>query len=287
MTAFVLLSGVLAGCSTTQPTTAHYRGDSVYGDDGRQMKDKKKKKGAGKDEKGGSGHPRRQRIDPGLLARARGIANPMERALVEEAAGWLGTPYVYGGASRDGADCSGFVMEVYLNVLGVKLPRTSADQSRWCAPVAPEKMHPGDLVFFSADSARVSHVGMFIGEGKMIHASSSRGVMVSALDNPYWLARFHSTGRVASAETAWRKQKGASSSQEPLVASRSGKKNKKSGGGDSIGRNSGGQLPTDSSVSSPDNAGKAAGAGSTEILFDLDLAITQKADSIFNTQIQH
>lgn len=263
LTALLVLSGTLAGCSSSQPSTAHYRGDSVYGEDGKQKKHKKKKKKGAKDDGGkGSGtRPQRPRVDPGLLARARGIANPMERALVEEAAGWIGTPYLYGGTTRAGADCSGLVMEVYREVCGVKLPRSSAAQSRWCAPVAPDKMQPGDLVFFAADSAQVSHVGMFIGDGRMIHASSSRGVMVSALDNPYWLSRFYSIGRVPSAETAWQRLKGADGKPQknPVVS----------------------PLPAPEDPVAHVSARPAD--GDTPEISLLDLVISQKADSIFGT----
>lgn len=263
LTALLVLSGTLAGCSSSQPSTAHYRGDSVYGEDGKQKKHKKKKKKGTKDDDGkGSGtRPQRPRVDPGLLARARGIANPMERALVEEAAGWIGTPYLYGGTTRAGADCSGLVMEVYREVCGVKLPRSSAAQSRWCAPVAPDKMQPGDLVFFAADSAQVSHVGMFIGDGRMIHASSSRGVMVSALDNPYWLSRFYSIGRVLSAETAWQRLKGTDGKpQKNPVAS---------------------PLPAPEDPVAHVSARPAD--GDTPEISLLDFVISQKADSIFGT----
>ncbi len=266
LTALLVLSGTLAGCSSAQPSTAHYRGDSVYGDDGKQKKNKKKKKKGAKDDggKGGSARPQRPRVDPGLLARARGIANPMERALVEEAAGWIGTPYLYGGTTRAGADCSGLVMEVYREVCGVKLPRSSAAQSRWCAPVEPEKMQPGDLVFFSADSEQVSHVGMFIGDGRMIHASSSRGVMVSALDNPYWLSRFYSIGRVTSAETAWQRLKGADGkSQKNLTAS-----------------------PVPATEAPVAHISSRPADGDTPEISLLDLVISQKADSILGTQFK-
>lgn len=263
LTALLVLSGTLAGCSSSQSSTAHYRGDSVYGEDGKQKKHKKKKKKGAKDDGGkGSGmRPQRPRVDPGLLARARGIANPMERALVEEAAGWIGTPYLYGGTTRAGADCSGLVMEVYREVCGVKLPRSSAAQSRWCAPVAPDKMQPGDLVFFAADSAQVSHVGMFIGDGRMIHASSSRGVMVSALDNPYWLSRFYSIGRVPSAETAWQRLKGTDGKPQknPVVS----------------------PLPAPEDPVAHVSARPAD--GDTPEISLLDLVISQKADSIFGT----
>lgn len=266
LTALLVLSGTLTGCSSAQPSTAHYRGDSVYGDDGKQKKNKKKKKKGAKDDggKGGSVRPQRPRVDPGLLARARGIANPMERALVEEAAGWIGTPYLYGGTTRAGADCSGLVMEVYREVCGVKLPRSSAAQSRWCAPVEPEKMQPGDLVFFSADSEQVSHVGMFIGDGRMIHASSSRGVMVSALDNPYWLSRFYSIGRVTSAETAWQCLKGADGkSQKNLTSS-----------------------PVPATEAPVAHISSRPADGDTPEISLLDLVISQKADSILGTQFK-
>ncbi len=260
----VMLASALAGCSTTQPTAARYRGDSVYGDDGKAQKNKKKKhrgRKDGKEEKGarpGAGAAR-PRVDPGLLARARGIASPMERALVEEAAGWIGTPYLYGGKTKEGADCSGLVMEVYRQVCGVKLPRSSAAQSMWCQPVAPEKMQPGDLVFFSADSMQVSHVGMFIGDGQMIHASSSRGVMVSPLNNPYWLSRFYSIWRVASAETAWLSRNKAS---DPAPVAH--------------------EKAPEQTVAH--NQARPADAPDLSLL---DMAISEKADSIFGSQSSH
>lgn len=183
----------------------------------------------------------------------------MERALVEEAAGWIGTPYLYGGKTKEGADCSGLVMEVYRQVCGVKLPRSSAAQSMWCQPVAPEKMQPGDLVFFSADSMQVSHVGMFIGDGQMIHASSSRGVMVSPLNNPYWLSRFYSIGRVASAETAWLSRNKAS---DPAPVAH--------------------EKAPEQTVAH--NQARPADAPDLSLL---DMAISEKADSIFGSQSSH
>ena len=243
----VMLASALAGCSTTQPTAARYRGDSVYGDDGKAQKNKKKKhrgRKDGKEEKGarpGAGAAR-PRVDPGLLARARGIASPMER-----------------GKTKEGADCSGLVMEVYRQVCGVKLPRSSAAQSMWCQPVAPEKMQPGDLVFFSADSMQVSHVGMFIGDGQMIHASSSRGVMVSPLNNPYWLSRFYSIGRVASAETAWLSRNKAS---DPAPVAH--------------------EKAPEQTVAH--NQARPADAPDLSLL---DMAISEKADSIFGSQSSH
>ena len=125
-------------------------------------------------------------------------AHPVQ-LLLSEAHSWKGTPYLWGGNDRDGVDCSGFVTQVYLNALGIKLPRTSLTQSQHCTPLEQQELCPGDLIFFSTDSSRqgeVSHVGLYIGERNMIHASSSRGVIVSSLDNTYYKRTFHSAGRV-------------------------------------------------------------------------------------------
>lgn len=131
------------------------------------------------------------------------LSDPVARALVKEAGGWLGTRYVYGGESKTGTDCSGLVMKVYGKVCGIKLPRTTREQVKYCTKVARNKILPGDLVFFarngSDDDSEVSHVGLYIGDGRMIHASSSRGVMVSGFDTGYWGDRYYTAARVTPA----------------------------------------------------------------------------------------
>jgi len=120
--------------------------------------------------------------------------------LVEEARRWLGTPYRYGGKSRSGTDCSGFVMEVYLKATAIKLPRTTYQQREYCDNIKKGDLKPGDLVFFSSGKGKgkVSHVGMYVGAGQIIHASSSRGVILSKLSEPYYARNYHSSGRVRS-----------------------------------------------------------------------------------------
>lgn len=119
-------------------------------------------------------------------------------ALIDEAAAWIGTPYVYAGHSKSGTDCSGLMMEVFDRSIGVRLPRNSRMQHDYCTEVKRDKVLPGDLLFFAtgSDRGRVSHVGLYIGDNRMIHASSSRGVIVSSLSESYYLNRFHSAGRV-------------------------------------------------------------------------------------------
>lgn len=132
---------------------------------------------------------------------AKSINDPMGKALVSEAQGWIGTRYVYGGDSKSGTDCSGMVMRVYGQVCGIKIPRTTREQVRYCTKVARNKMQPGDLVFFAPGGSedKVSHVGIYVGQGRMIHASSSRGVMVSAFDTGYWGDRYLTGARIDKA----------------------------------------------------------------------------------------
>lgn len=139
---------------------------------------------------GGSGASSRyERIDPASLTRS-------SRRLLDEAYSWIGTPYRYGGQSRSGTDCSGFMMEVYRTSLGISLPRNSAKQSEFCRRINRGDLMPGDLVFFGRSAGRISHVGMYVGNGRIIHASSSQGVIVSSLEEKYYVRNFRHCGRV-------------------------------------------------------------------------------------------
>ncbi len=114
----------------------------------------------------------------------------------------IGTPYQWGGTAANGFDCSGLIQYSY-GQHGVRLPRTSRDQAQTGTTVTPvvEALQPGDILLFSAvPGAGVTHVGMYVGEGKFIH-SSSTGVRLSALDphdpeGGYWLARWVGARRV-------------------------------------------------------------------------------------------
>ncbi len=118
------------------------------------------------------------------------------RALLDEAYTWIGTPYTYGGHSRTGTDCSGFVMEVYRRALNFSLPRSTSEQSEACAEVAFHDLRPGDLIFFhNGRSDTINHVGIYVGNGKFIHASSSQGVMESYLSEKYFSDRYHHAAR--------------------------------------------------------------------------------------------
>lgn len=122
---------------------------------------------------------------------------PVREMIVEEARSWVGTPYRYGGESHKGVDCSGLVMSVFRDVAAIKLPRSSAEQCDYCKKIGRSELRRGDLVFFrTGKSKKVNHVGIYIGNGCMVHSSSSRGVIVSDLDQDYYRRTYHASGRV-------------------------------------------------------------------------------------------
>lgn len=122
---------------------------------------------------------------------------PQSQALLREASRWLGTPYKYGGVDKAGVDCSGLVMNVYRSALSIKMPRNSKAQSDYCTPVQKNDLTPGDLLFFATSGGdKVSHVGIFIGDNRMIHSSTSRGVIVSDIDADYYMRTYAGSGRV-------------------------------------------------------------------------------------------
>lgn len=117
--------------------------------------------------------------------------------LIREVSSWLGTPHRYGGTTRQGADCSGFVIEVFRVVYQTSLPRSSAEMASRTRNIGKSQLQEGDLVFFRTSGGRkVSHVGIYLSNNKFIHASSSRGVIVSDLGEPYYVRTFAHGGRI-------------------------------------------------------------------------------------------
>ncbi|MBC5815310.1 MAG: C40 family peptidase [Candidatus Eremiobacteraeota bacterium] len=128
-----------------------------------------------------------------ILARTAGVA----KGLTRDALRFLGVPYVFGGTSTGGFDCSGYVQHVFAMV-GLHIPRTADAQYYAGSRVAKAEMAPGDLVFFQTYEPGPSHVGIYLGNGRFAHASSSHGVMVSSLSDSYWSARYIGAKRLAS-----------------------------------------------------------------------------------------
>ena len=109
----------------------------------------------------------------------------------------VGKPYVWGSNGPDSFDCSGLVRYIYKNALGKDIPRVSEDQSKVGQAVSREDLQPGDLVFFNTSGKGVSHVGIYVGGGNMIHSpSSGKTVSVTSINSSYYSARFVTAKRV-------------------------------------------------------------------------------------------
>lgn len=115
--------------------------------------------------------------------------------IMEEYAVWKGTPYLWGGDSQFGIDCSAFSRRIIYETLHRRLPRTTLGQSQIGLVVGESQLDIGDLVFFMI-KPNVRHVGVYVGKDRFIHASSSQGVMVSTLSDTYWQAHFLMARRV-------------------------------------------------------------------------------------------
>lgn len=116
--------------------------------------------------------------------------------VVNTAVKMLGRPYRYGGSAPNGFDCSGLVRFSYQQA-GLDIPRTAIEQYERSTPVPDNRLQPGDLVFFTLNSSRVSHVGIYVGDGKFIHAPAlGKQVMESRLDEPFWHWHLVRAGRL-------------------------------------------------------------------------------------------
>lgn len=171
----VVSLAVLAGCASTSRESASRDGEEPY---------------FARDLPGlpGGWDPMMSPVDNPILE-ARRLGNPppalVQQALLAQHERWVGTPYRLGGTSRGGVDCSALVQNVFEETFRITLPRTTGEQVSQGRPIARDELVPGDLVFFRPPGT-YRHVGIYVGEGRFLHASSSRGVMISKLDNSYW-----------------------------------------------------------------------------------------------------
>jgi len=134
------------------------------------------------------------------LSKTIHLLNKRSKNLYSFIDSWYGTPYRFGGTTRKGIDCSAFMMEIFNNVYKYKLPRTSRDQYKISDKINNiNDLREGDLVFFKIRTKDISHVGIYLGEGKFAHASSSKGVVISDLGSNYWSKYFVGGGRVNEA----------------------------------------------------------------------------------------
>jgi len=144
--------------------------------------------------------PDRKPVQVAEAAKAKPAATPVSRGngssstLIDHALSLQGIPYVFGGMSRSGFDCSGFTKYVFAGS-GITLPRTSYEQFNAGSAVSRDQLQPGDLVFFTTYAQGPSHVGIYIGGGRFVHASTS-GVRTTSLADSYYAARYVGARRV-------------------------------------------------------------------------------------------
>lgn len=120
----------------------------------------------------------------------------IEDELISNAKTHLGSPYLFGGTSHEGFDCSGFSQIVFKET-GIDIPRTTGEQYKMGTAVKKKDLEKGDIVFFETVKKGPSHLGIYIGDNKFIHSSSSLGVAISNLDDPYyWGPRYLGARRV-------------------------------------------------------------------------------------------
>lgn len=125
-------------------------------------------------------------------------ADPVRSQVVFTAMQMVGVPYQWGGSTPQGFDCSGLVQYAYSNA-GLRLPRTAAAQMNAVTPVTLENAQAGDLLFFR-DGGRTSHVAIYLGQGRFVHApSTGNSVSLDSFGNTYWRMRFARAGRVQPA----------------------------------------------------------------------------------------
>ncbi|ART81882.1 peptidase P60 [Oceanisphaera profunda] len=111
---------------------------------------------------------------------------------------WRGTPYRFGGVDDQGIDCSAFTRNMYQEAYGMELPRSTYEQVELGYEISKQELEPGDIVFFR--TGRTQHNGVYVGDGKFAHASSSVGVTISRLDNVYWRSRYWQARRLLGSE---------------------------------------------------------------------------------------
>ena len=134
----------------------------------------------------------------GPLQSARSAFGGKASELVMQAMGLLGVPYKRGGTSEEkGFDCSGFVRYMYEKSVGLVLPRRAEEQAKVTEEISRSELKPGDLVFFNTLKRTFSHVGIYVGDGKFIHAPRpGKAVRVDDMREAYWQQRFNGARRV-------------------------------------------------------------------------------------------
>ena len=175
-----LLALLISGCASQSKP-----GDSRYYSD------------TGRDEAGWLSDNRASSMGKGGHRRYSSGDAAIEDALHDYYRQWQGVPYRYGGRNASGIDCSSFVRQTMGAIESLDLPRTTSEQAERGMAIDRRDLSPGDLVFFKTGGSG-RHVGVYVGNGRFMHASTSQGVTISRLDNIYWRRHYWQARRVTS-----------------------------------------------------------------------------------------
>lgn len=194
----VLCAIVVAGCSSSAPrfravgppTPAVVQDDEEFRFSARVREEEMRE-----DDRKVDVNSVRERLTPPLPPPSARYSNITPHALnrdqvLLDVVSYLGTPYVYGGSTKKGIDCSAFTSSVYASALGKQIPRSSVEQFHVGTRIAKEELQFGDLVFFNTTGRAPSHVGIYIEDDLFVHASVSYGVTISSLESSYYKKRF-------------------------------------------------------------------------------------------------
>jgi lipoprotein Spr len=128
-----------------------------------------------------------------LRVNAENISNRKLYLFIDE---WYGTPYQYGGKTKNGVDCSDFASVLYKEVFGREINGSASSIYNQCEHISKEELAEGDFVFFKIDSKDISHIGIYLQNNKFVHASVKKGIMIDDLDEDYYKKYFIGGGRV-------------------------------------------------------------------------------------------
>lgn len=124
------------------------------------------------------------------------LDNKTNKELIIAVSEWLGVPYKYGGDSKSGTDCSGFIGQVYKKVYNKSISRSANGLYEEAKKINKNQLKDGDLVFFKINTTKVGHVGIYLKDGYFIHATTKRGVMVNNLNEDYYSKYYFASGRI-------------------------------------------------------------------------------------------
>ena len=203
----IIFTSMLMGCSSSKKTATY--SEPIFVDDGTTEETTVASPVATYSSAGKKTYSRLQHKYAGLIhSQPAEITNTRLYSFIDE---WLYTPYAWGGTTKKGIDCSAFVQQLINHVYKVRIPRTSEEQfyTSWIELYESKNyLREGDLVFFKTlPNTTVSHIGFYLGNKMFVNSSSSKGVSIASLDEPFWRKTYVASGRIKQSQLAAYKTK--------------------------------------------------------------------------------